>query len=230
MRNILTGLLFLIMISCQSKSNEKNIASNFQDYSLKDSIYFSFSSCCNIQLEISGFKNTILKINGKNKKGIISKNKYSKEFYDFKENNIKIITFSFENSNLIIENQKYQFECEDAKYIMLDKIQNDNESLIKIQNYLNENKTILDDNIESFNDKAYYLEKINQFKSSAYILEVIIDRKPDRVVTWLNLGDVYWELDKKEDAQKKYLKYITLMKSQNKDLNKIPKRVYDRIK
>ncbi|MCV9926937.1 tetratricopeptide repeat protein [Flavobacterium sp. LS1R49] len=229
MKNILTTLLFLMTILCHSKSNELYDRTNFQNFRIKDSTYFSFSSSCNIQLEISDAKNAILNINGKTKKGTIIKNKYSKGFFDFKENNIVIITFSFEDSNIVVENQKYQFECEGAKFIILDKIKNDNESLVKVKNYLNENQTIFDENIESINDKAYFLEKINQYKSSAYILEKIIERKPDRVVAWLNLGDVYWELNKKEEAQTKYLKYISLMKTQKKDLKKIPQRVNERI-
>ena len=39
-----------------------------------------------------------------------------------------------------------------------------------------------------------------------------------------------WGFDENEDAKKSYQKYLSLMKSQNKDLNKVPKRVYERIK
>jgi|GEM_PF-1534730 len=198
---------------------------------LYDSTYFSFSSSCNIELKILHKRNAILNINGKTKKGIISINRYSKDFFDFKDNtNNILVTFSFENSNIAIENQKYQFECEDAKFIVLYKIKNDNESLIRIKEYLNDNQTIFDDNIESLNDKAFFLEKNKQFKSSAFILEKITLKRPDRVVAWLNLGDVYWEINKINESRMAYLKYIELMKSQNKDLNKIPNRVYERSK
>ena len=43
-------------------------------------------------------------------------------------------------------------------------------------------------------------------------------------------GDAQWGFDDNENAKKSYLKYISLMKSQGKDLNKIPKRVHERIK
>ncbi|PBI88355.1 hypothetical protein BSF41_24830 [Flavobacterium sp. ACN2] len=151
-------------------------------------------------------------------------------FFDFKESNNVIITFSFEDSNIVIENQKYQFECEEAKFIVLYKIKNDNESLIRIKEYLNDNQTIFDDNIELINDKAYILEKNKQFKTSAYILEKIILKRPERVVAWLNLGDVYWEINKRKESKKVYSKYLELMKSQGKDLKKIPNRVYERLK
>jgi hypothetical protein len=49
-------------------------------------------------------------------------------------------------------------------------------------------------------------------------------------VARLNLADVYWKLNYKEKAKEKYEIYIYLMKSQNKDLNKILKRVNERIK
>ena len=47
---------------------------------------------------------------------------------------------------------------------------------------------------------------------------------------YLNLWDAEWGFDEKKDAKKSYLTYIRLMKMQNKDLNKIPQRVYDRLK
>lgn len=146
------------------------------------------------------------------------------------EKNKVLITFSFEDSNIIIENQKYQFDCEGAKFIMLNRVDNDNESLSLIKNFLDENLSVFNYNIEQINDKAYFLEKINQNKASEFILEKITSKNPDRVVAWLNLADVYWKQNKKIQAKEKYEKYISLMQSQNKDLNKIPQRVKDRIK
>lgn len=228
MKNILKLLLLLISLSCNSKSpaNTDFKSSIIEE---KGSIFFSFSSACNFQLNILPNNNAFLSINGKSKKGIIVKNKYSDGFFDFKEKNNVIITFSYEDSNIIVENQKYQFSCEGAKFIILYRIKNDNESLGFIKNYFEENNSAFDD-IELINDKAYFLEKINQDKTSAFILEKIIEKKPERVVAWLNLGDVYWKLNKKEEAKEKYKKYVSLMKSQNKDLKKVPARVNERIK
>lgn len=200
-------LLLLIIFPCASKNSSSDNTKPLSTQK-KDSIYFSFSSACNFQLNILSNNNAILSINGKNKKGTITKNKYSKGFYDFKEKNTTIITFSFEDSNIIVENQKYQFSCEGAKFIMLNKVKNDNESLNLIKNYFEETIETLD-NVELINDKAYFLEKINQDKTSAYILERVIEKNPDRVVAWLNLGDVYWKLNKKELA-KKNIQHISI--------------------
>ena len=200
-------LLLLIIFPCASKNSSSDNTKPLSTQK-KDSIYFSFSSACNFQLNILSNNNAILSINGKNKKGTITKNKYSKGFYDFKEKNTTIITFSFEDSNIIVENQKYQFSCEGAKFIMLNKVKNDNESLNLIKNYFEETIETLD-NVELINDKAYFLEKINQDKTSAYILERVIEKNPDRVVAWLKLGDVYWKLNKKKLA-KKNIQHISI--------------------
>ncbi|MBF4505745.1 tetratricopeptide repeat protein [Flavobacterium sp. JLP] len=80
------------------------------------------------------------------------------------------------------------------------------------------------------NDVAYYLEQSGAYKESIFFLNKIIDDNPQRVVAWLNLGDAQWENCKIKDAKKSYLKYIELMKSQKKDLNKIPQRAYERTK
>lgn len=50
------------------------------------------------------------------------------------------------------------------------------------------------------------------------------------MVAWLNLADLQWKLDEREKAKISYKKYLLLMKSQNKDLKKIPLRAYERIK
>ena len=221
-------LLFLFLTFYCSPQKNETASLSYSGLKSKDSTYFSFSSACNFQLDILANNNAVLTINGKVKKGTIAKNKYSKGFFDFIEKNKVLITFSYEDPNIVVENQKYQFSCEGAKFIMLHKIKDDNESLNTIKQYLDENSSAFDD-IELINDKAYFLEKINQNKTSAYILEKIIEKKPERVVAWLNLGDVYWKLNKKEEAKEKYKKYISLMKSQNKDLKKIPARVNERI-
>lgn len=84
-------------------------------------------------------------------------------------------------------------------------------------------------NIEAANNLAFDLEQKGIYNESIIILNQIIDQFPNRVVAYLNLADAYWGLDKKEDAKKNYKKYISLMKSQGKDLKKIPQRVYERI-
>ena len=81
-----------------------------------------------------------------------------------------------------------------------------------------------------YNDAAYYLIENKNYNEARILLLDVVKFSPDRVVAYLNLGDAEWGFDEKKDAKKSYLTYIRLMKMQNKDLNKIPQRVYDRLK
>ena len=89
---------------------------------------------------------------------------------------------------------------------------------------------ISNQNITIYNDGANNLIEGENFNEARIILLDIVNFSPDRVVAYLNLGDAQWGFDDNENAKKSYRKYISLMKSQGKDLNKIPKRVYERIK
>lgn len=97
----------------------------------------------------------------------------------------------------------------------------------------NEAKYIKDIKIidtDKLNDVAYYLEQSGAYKESILFLNEIIDNNPQRVVAWLNLADAQWGDNKKKDAKLSYKKYIYLMEVQKKDIKKIPKRAYERIK
>lgn len=83
---------------------------------------------------------------------------------------------------------------------------------------------------ELANNEAYRLEQINAHQESIFLLKNIIKQYPDRVVAYLNLADNYWKLNKKSEAKNSYQKYILLMKKQNKDIQKIPSRVFERTK
>ena len=83
---------------------------------------------------------------------------------------------------------------------------------------------------ELANNEAYRLEQINAHQESIFLLKNIIRHYPDRVVAYLNLADNYWKLNKKSEAKNSYQKYILLMKKQNKDIQKIPSRVFERTK
>lgn len=92
-------------------------------------------------------------------------------------------------------------------------------------------KTFLDDNsVNNYNNLAYYLEQNKQYKESCYLLKKITQKYPNRIVAWLNYGDALWMLAEKSYAKNAYQKYTCLMKSQHKDVSKIPQRVYDRVK
>ena len=94
--------------------------------------------------------------------------------------------------------------------------------------------------VEDYNNIAYYIlefarshEQADSYTDAAVkLLEKIIVQFPDRVVTYLNLGDAYWQRDYNGDRSKArtaYKKYIELMQAQQKDMNRIPKRVPERI-
>jgi tetratricopeptide (TPR) repeat protein len=85
-------------------------------------------------------------------------------------------------------------------------------------------------NVESANNQAFNLEKTGANQQSKILLEQIIRQFPDRIVAYLNLADVLWKMQDQDQAKIHYAKYLSLMKSQNKNLSKVPQRVYDRIK
>lgn len=89
---------------------------------------------------------------------------------------------------------------------------------------------ISNENITLYNDAAFNLIEEGNFNEARIILLDIVNFSPDRVVAYLNLGDAQWGFEENEDAKKSYQKYLSLMKSQGKDLTKIPKRVYERTK
>lgn len=84
-------------------------------------------------------------------------------------------------------------------------------------------------NLTKINNFAFGLEKINPFVT-INILQKIIQKFPDRVVAYLNLADSYWTIGNQELAKDNYIKYVELMKSQRKDLKKISKKVWTRLK
>ena len=89
---------------------------------------------------------------------------------------------------------------------------------------------ISENNVNIYNDLAYYNSFTNNGnQNSVLLLKKIIEKFPDRVVAYLNLGDAYWSINNKEYAKDAYTKYIELMKSQNKDLSKIPSRIEERL-
>ena len=83
-------------------------------------------------------------------------------------------------------------------------------------------------NSPEYNDIAYYLEQSKSYNEAIFLLEEILDKFPNRTVAWLNLADSQFGIKDKLNAKKSYEKYIELLKSHNKDLKKIPKRVYNR--
>jgi hypothetical protein len=122
---------------------------------------------------------------------------------------------------------KYCFLLEDALQNKEHNIFNDF-SISKISEIfaddpLNKNNAV------QYNDIGYYLEQAECYEEAIYVLRKVLEKYPDRVVAYLNIADAYWGINDTEEAGKSYRKYLELMKSQGKDLSRIPKRVHERI-
>jgi hypothetical protein len=83
--------------------------------------------------------------------------------------------------------------------------------------------------VQSYNDIAFYMDELNLVNPSINLLRKIIRKYPERVVAHLNIADAYWKNEEIKKATWHYNQYVDLMKSQGKDLTKIPLRVYERI-
>ncbi len=106
-----------------------------------------------------------------------------------------------------------------------------NQNLIQINYFFNDKSfnqdaTISTKTLTQYNNIAYYLEKAGAYKESIYLLEKIIEKYPNRIVAYINLGDAYLGNKQKTKAIKAYKKYIELMKKTGKE-KKIPKRVLE---
>jgi tetratricopeptide (TPR) repeat protein len=207
----ITISLLITSISCNAQS--KNV-------------YFSYRSSANITISLSNdLRGGEAIIAGKKYTGNVKKNQYDNHLYDFYSSNKLIFMFQPDETGIIIMNQNYEISGANEKLIELRLInQSDNMFLLYHEGY----EYVLD-SIPLMNDKAYYLEQAGAYKEAIHILNKIIDKKPDRVVAYLNIADAYWGISDTEEAGKSYRKYLELMKSQGKDLNRIPKRVYERI-
>lgn len=84
------------------------------------------------------------------------------------------------------------------------------------------------ENLTFYNNKAYYLEQSGLYEEAIYILKKIVEEFPYRTVAYINLGDAYWGLGKKEKARQAYKTYVKQMKANGKE-PKIPKQVLKRV-
>jgi len=76
------------------------------------------------------------------------------------------------------------------------------------------------------NDYAFFLSEMNQNQKAKPILQKVIELNPNRIVAYINIGDVCWNLGEQEKARGYYQKYIELL---GKDNPRIPIRVKERI-
>ncbi|PWN66569.1 tetratricopeptide repeat protein [Chryseobacterium oncorhynchi] len=89
--------------------------------------------------------------------------------------------------------------------------------------------TLSQRNLDDYNNIAFALSKNGNQKAGIELLKQIITKFPDRTVAYLNLADSYWNIGEKDKAINYYKEYLTLMKTQKKDLKKIPRYVHSRI-
>ncbi len=173
------------------------------------------------------------------------------EFYNFDKNlknwihtkSINIsnnINYGVEIPNIEFSYYENDFETIDEKLIkykvkkpkkneinnLINQCKNNKINTYKIIEYLF-NFEVNSNSIVNFNDLAFYTQNNS---ISLFILNKILIKYPTRVVAILNLADSYFNLGNSEKAIENYKKYIKLMKEQKKDLKKIPKYVFERIK
>ncbi|MGU3373772.1 tetratricopeptide repeat protein [Chryseobacterium sp. M5A1_1a] len=85
-------------------------------------------------------------------------------------------------------------------------------------------------NLDDYNNIAFALSKNGNQKAAIELLNQITTKFSGRTVAYLNLADSYWNIGEKDKAINCYKEYLSLMKTQKKDLRKIPEYVYTRIK
>jgi hypothetical protein len=163
---------------------------------------------------------------------------YTTAISPFASDKYSVIDFKlqFSDNSFILHQYKETYfatESDDNAAIILDRRDFQNKKF----NYYDwvANKSWLDyitissENINKINDFAFKLENINPVVS-INVLQKILQKYPDRVVAYLNIANSYWNSGKKDQAIENYKTYLSLMKSQKKDLNKVPKYVRERIK
>lgn len=96
----------------------------------------------------------------------------------------------------------------------------------------NTNKNILinQNNVKKINNIAFAFYNLKDYLVALSILKDVIEKFPTRTVAYLNIADCYWKISNKTKAKENYIKYVQLMKEQKKDVKKIPKYVYERMK
>ncbi|MCD1118190.1 tetratricopeptide repeat protein [Chryseobacterium turcicum] len=167
--------------------------------------------------------------------------KFSTTNYPFDGNRYFTSTYSlkYEDNKFYLEKyeEKFYENAEDDNPLKVNLSNSDFEKrpfdfyLFNFGNNTWENQIIVNNkNVAYLNNIAFYYLQKNQNNIAEILLEKILQNFPERVVAWLNLADLQWKLEEREKAKTFYEKYISLMKSQGKDLNKIPLRVYERIK
>jgi len=165
----------------------------------------------------------------------VSKQNWNNYFLKYKNNIIGRYTFEDElNINkltcqLYITNKKISSVLGIKKTITLMNLKK-NEFEKGIINSFKDLPLDLINSAEIINNKGYFLYKYKFYNASLIYFNKTLEISPTRTVAYLNIADCHWELKNNDKAIENYNIYIQLMKEQKKDLKKIPKYVYDRLK
>ncbi|WP_150539441.1 tetratricopeptide repeat protein [Actinobacillus vicugnae] len=155
-----------------------------------------------------------------------------------------VINKDIKNYEYVLADNKQNGRCE--TFYMLDNSLYDLENyLLSIRNndmlLLEIDRTRLDwylkrfplsvKTVTRYNNIAFYLGESSNKESrgvAEFLLKKVISEFPNRIVAYLNLGDLYWKEGEKNKAILMYKIYINKIEHNGKR-DKIPKRVIDRV-
>ncbi|HEX8563511.1 MAG TPA: hypothetical protein VF676_11080 [Flavobacterium sp.] len=89
--------------------------------------------------------------------------------------------------------------------------------------------SLLVQNPEALNNKGYFLFKLGYHPAALILLNETVHRYPDRMVAYLNRGDILWAIGDKKNAKIDYIKYAEMMESSKRKRSLVPKYVTKRI-
>lgn len=91
------------------------------------------------------------------------------------------------------------------------------------------NVPITKDNVELYNNIGFFLSQKEDARWAAlYVLGEVVEKVPDRVAAYINIGDTFYSVNEKERAKIAYKKYMKLSKQLNNEIA-MPRRVIERI-
>lgn len=139
-------------------------------------------------------------------------------FIDTDKYKIPLDEYNIEGDGFAKDKFKPEYNSEDWRRVAKDlEVISKNSSDEYLRNpllmvdVLNMIKDINLNNVQAANDCAYFLEMIYEEEQAEVILKKILEQFPDRIVAYLNIGDVYRKQEKNIDALNAYEKYLELM-------------------
>lgn len=90
-------------------------------------------------------------------------------------------------------------------------------------------KYLFSNNIRWTNDLGFLFEQAGYYREAVALLEAVVAEDPQRIVAYLNLGDSYWAMGRRDKAILMYQKYSALKSDQGRP-REVPPRVAERIR